>query len=1068
MPTIEEYFNAIAAEYATAASNQVNIPASVPNQYYGPPAPAPLAPSLDDFMGMGTSQYYEYGGAQYPDYAPEQEAIYGAALNNALTGIAATTPEALAGGYSPEQRYAIEQGQANAYEGVAATRSSPDLREMALYPEAFGRTYEQPDIFGDFYRDITRPANQAIKYVREPLLDVAELGGRVLGTALTAGQEPLRQGLQELGVNLPGGGEVGARGARTAADIALPRNIEELLLELVPGMGTVPGVVSAAREALSNPALLRRLVQATGRNADEVVAGLRRLATEEAGFARVPGGGLSDEAYDALKRTPGAAESVMRTTPDVVPEGRVPGAAERALGGTPDMSPGLQSLHDSPVRSRGFALAREAEINAYLQRLDQLAAMRGRNDVSELIDQARDLVDQGIWGDATRLSEEALALLHQAERAEIGAFQSDLFRVADELETAAPTGRLPGAAERALGGTPPPREPPAPPTGGGQPLEPPVAKLTDAISQARPLPGQTEALRSQVRRQRVAIGAKTLEEGGRTPEAYGRARGALAGEMPRTGFEPLAQQFSPEEIQQYRDMLSQAELRFYEEINAEEALTKVLDGRLNEIRDFELVLLDRVFGSEMSYAIANKVAPPIFRDKIFEYWLANILSGPLTQIRNIVGNLSTAIAAPIERLGSAALDVPVSRITGRQRERFFAEAPAIVQGLAMGLPDGVRGALKVFREGFNPAQIGRIEQRQRAIGGVAGRVIRLPFTGLEAADTFFKAINSEAAYRALAVREAKKEGLRGQAYLDRLAELLAERPDDLLEQAFKQSEAWLFRDDPTRVGKAVLAARKEFPVLGFVIPFARTPDRLIAYGIRRSPLGLFDAPMWKRLMRGNPEAVDELTHTLMGTAIATGVATSVATGVVDITAGVPITAAERDRFFREGKQPFSINIPHVGWVQYNQIPALAETLTMVAAATEAYREGWNIEDIAARIGGTIGQSIADRSYMSGLADLMDAVMDPGRYAERFATRWVTGFVPFSSALRQTANINDPTIRSPENLKEAFQANIPGLTGNVPPRLTAFGEEATRSTPFSPIVVSPDRQTAVDAELGRYP
>lgn len=626
---------------------------------------------------------------------------------------------------------------------------------------------------------------------------------------------------------------------------------------------------------------------------------------------------------------------------------------------------------------------------------------------------------------------------------------------------AAPTGAAP--ASQPAQGAPPPGIPPTGAGGGGEPSDP-VAKLRDLVEQARPMPAETEALRAQRRRQQVAIGASQLERGGRTPEAFEKARGALAGEMPRTGFESPDVSFAPEEAQQLRDMIGKSDLRFYEEVNTEAALQKVMDGRLNEIRDFELSLLDRVYGPELSFSLAQKIAPPSFRDKVYEYWISNILSGWLTQARNIVGNTSTAMVAPVDRLGSAVVDVARTAITGAPRERFFAEAPAIVHGMALGLPDATRAMLKVFKEGFNPVKAGRVEFRKAAIGGLGGRITRMPLTALEAFDALFKGVNSEGAYRALAVREAKKAGLQGDEYTERVAELLAHRPDDLLEAAGKQSEAWLFRDDPTRIGEAVMKAREVFPPLGFIMPFARTPDRLVAYGLRHSPAGLFDVPMWKRLAQGNPEAVDELAQTLIGSTVAAGMATAVATGMMDITAGVPFNAAERDRFFREGKQPFSVKIGGQ-WIQYNQIPVLAETLTMVAAATEAYREGGDITDIVARTGATVAQSVADRSYMSGLSDLMDAVVDPARNAERYLTRLAGGFIPGSGFQGQTARAIDPTIRDPEGPIESLKTGIPGLSQTVPPRLTVFGEEAQRAFP-SPVTVSTAKQSPVDAELER--
>jgi hypothetical protein len=740
---------------------------------------------------------------------------------------------------------------------------------------------------------------------------------------------------------------------------------------------------------------------------------------------------------------------------EVAEQAGAPRIAGEVIGGFATPAGILGAPRAANAGLRAFARSGTPEV---VRAFDQ-----GAEELPDVLRQATGATDEAAIASAAQPSPAAGGITPPTQPSSASGIELPAMgKTAAVASGSAPPGGTTGVME------PPPRGPGAPAGAapGGE-LPPtgvsPVAKLVDVINQTRPLPAQTELMRSQARRQRVAIGASQLQAGGRTPEAYARARGALAGEMPRTGFEPPAQQFAPEEVQQLRDQLGTAGLRFFEEVNAEEALSKVLDGRLNEVRDFELSLLDRVYGPELSLSIADKMAPPTFREKIFEYWLANILSGFKTQARNILGNTATAMTAVPERLGAAAVDLPVSAITGRPRERFFAEADALVRGFVTALPEGVRGALHVFKEGFNPNQIGRIEQRRRAIGGPVGRLVRLPLTGLEAMDTFFKAINSEAAYRALAVREAKQAGLKGDEFMERVAELLANRPDDLLDSAFKQSEAWLFRDDPTRVGKAVLAARQEFPPLGFIIPFARTPDRLIAYGIRRSPLGLFDAPMWKRLFQGNPEAVDELTQTLMGSAIATSVAGMVAAGMTDITAGVPFDEAERDRFYREGKQPFSINIGG-RWIQYNQIPALAETLTMVAGAVEAYREGGDIDDIAARAVSTIGQSIADRSYMSGMADFMDAVMDPGRYGERFITRWAGGFVPGSGFLRQTAQSIDPTVRQPKGFTESIETGIPGLSQNVPPRLTAFGEEARRASPASPITISRDQQIAVDREL----
>jgi hypothetical protein len=204
---------------------------------------------------------------------------------------------------------------------------------------------------------------------------------------------------------------------------------------------------------------------------------------------------------------------------------------------------------------------------------------------------------------------------------------------------------------------------------------------------------------------------------------------------------------------------------------------------------------------------------------------------------------------------------------------------------------------------------------------------------------------------------------------------------------------------------------------------------------------------------------------MMGSTIAAALSASVASGVIDITAAAPIAAGERDRFYREGKRPFSVKIPKVGWVEYKQIPLLDTTFTLVASAVDGIRRGEDVTGIASQAGVNIATNLLDKSYMSGIGDLFDAIQDPERYAESYVTRMVSGFVPFSGATRQTTQIMDSTVRDPEGFVEQIKSQTPFLAEGVMPRLTAFGEKADRTIP-SPLAISPSRQSQVDAELER--
>lgn len=465
--------------------------------------------------------------------------------------------------------------------------------------------------------------------------------------------------------------------------------------------------------------------------------------------------------------------------------------------------------------------------------------------------------------------------------------------------------------------------------------------------------------------------------------------------------------------------------------------------------------------------LINAVNKPGWSDYLYELWINSILSGPMTHARNIIGNTAAAMSEPLRRGIAAGVDAPLSRIQGRAQERFWQEAPAAMIGMVQGIPEGVSGALKSMRYGFNPAALGQVEIRKTAIPGALGRTVRIPTAALESMDAFFSAVNSRMLMNANATRMARREGLTGSALQDRIASLLSNPPEQLTKQVFNQSEELLFRGDLGKSMRAFAQFRNNTPGMRYIVPFTRTPANLLKFGVQHSPLGALDYNMWRKLAQGNPEGADEISRVILGSSVAAGFGALVATGQIDITAGVPTNSAERDRFYREGKLPFSVKIPGLGWIQYNQIPVLDTSLTTLGGVVQGVRDGEDVDEIAIRAVTTIAQSIMDKSYMSGLSDLLDAVRDPERFAVRFASRNVSGFVPFSAALRQANNVMDNSVKDAEGFVENVKAGLPHFSQQVPTRLDAFGQEIERgNSPLSPIAVSAETQSAVDAELER--
>src|SRR3546814_4612886 len=77
--------------------------------------------------------------------------------------------------------------------------------------------------------------------------------------------------------------------------------------------------------------------------------------------------------------------------------------------------------------------------------------------------------------------------------------------------------------------------------------------------------------------------------------------------------------------------------------------------------------------------------------------------------------------------------------------------------------------------------VSKIEnQGQKAISGKKGEILRIPTRLLTAEDELFKAMARRMELTGLAARQARTEGLKGQAYRDRAAELLANPTDEMI------------------------------------------------------------------------------------------------------------------------------------------------------------------------------------------------------------------------------------------------------------------------------------------------
>jgi len=160
------------------------------------------------------------------------------------------------------------------------------------------------------------------------------------------------------------------------------------------------------------------------------------------------------------------------------------------------------------------------------------------------------------------------------------------------------------------GGAVPPREPPAPPIEppAGPPPEPPLSKLTKAIRGAKKATPEQRAMFAQQRAQRTGAATSTLERGiaqGKGAEAFGQAKGQLAGEFERPQF--AVPEFTQADMHSLVQDIGTAEIPFYKKLNAQSALEDLARGRIPEPKQLEaLKMAFPQGGDELVKALLSK------------------------------------------------------------------------------------------------------------------------------------------------------------------------------------------------------------------------------------------------------------------------------------------------------------------------------------------------------------------------------------------------------------------------------------------------------------------------------
>ena len=470
-------------------------------------------------------------------------------------------------------------------------------------------------------------------------------------------------------------------------------------------------------------------------------------------------------------------------------------------------------------------------------------------------------------------------------------------------------------------------------------------------------------------------------------------------------------------------------------------------------------------------------------ERLRQYYLTNILSGVKTHERNAIGNLANAVSHLAVHPVAAGVDALRSAVTGQQRTVFLSEMPSQTVGALYGLQEGMREALFSARYGVNrsaltqslsAAEAGKLDVPRIEFKGGGANPFNYPGRALDAADQFFRAIARNMERGGLAHAQAKRERLTGEAFNQRMAELLAGAGDEgqrILESADTFARRSVFQEKAGPLVGHMQALAQKYPALSFVMPFIRTPANILRQGAEFSPAGF----AMKAARQGGRAGAQAQARATIGTVAAGGLAYLAATG--QLSGSGPSDPIERAQLMESGWRPNSVRIGDK-WVQIALFQPVSVPAMAIANAFESWRDSGMKEAGAAtkafEAARGFGRSVLDLSFLSGVADLFAAMSNSGPMSAKgaeYAGRLASGFVPFSGAQRTLTHAIDPVVRKPDGFTEQVMTGIPGLSDNVPARINRFGQDVTRqggplkraADPFDVSTVSND---PVLAELGR--
>jgi hypothetical protein len=375
-------------------------------------------------------------------------------------------------------------------------------------------------------------------------------------------------------------------------------------------------------------------------------------------------------------------------------------------------------------------------------------------------------------------------------------------------------------------------------------------------------------------------------------------------------------------------------------------------------------------------------------------------------------------------------------------------------GIMRGLRDGIQANAALLSAGGEPGapMIGAMYSPLGQIPDIGirgvnvlplGTIARIPSRGVAVIHSFFRSVNYSMEKGAIAYRTAATEGLQGEAFDRRAAQIWTDPSEAVMDTSrFHATEQTLMGQGGAFTQKLAQLMNVEvggWRPLKFIDPFVHISSNIIKQTIvQRTPVGLLSPEIRADLMGrpiigkdGKPTGQIDVAardmaqaRMLVGTALGVTFAGLASQGV--ISGSGPKDRNEAAMWRLAGNQAHSVRIGDTWWDMHR----LGPLGMLLGISADMYELAHKVEegeylDAAQHLQHAITQNVLDESFMRGPASLIQAVEDPDRYGQAYIKNTLASFIPFSVGLSQQARAMDPYTRQTRTVVDAIRQKIPG-------------------------------------------